>query len=88
MFPTDSHSMRQLHKADMRVAHQQRTTGTVVRADEQRWHQALVAKLTIRRDTTPARAETTAFARAQRRHAQPTVSFNLLDASTGQRLEE
>ena len=34
MFPADSHSMRQMHAADMHTAHQKRTTGTVVGADE------------------------------------------------------
>jgi hypothetical protein len=88
MFPSDSHSVRQLHAADMHVAHQQRTRGKVVSSPERRWHRALLAKLTIRRNTTSTRPVTTAYARAQRRQAQSTTSFTLVDASTGQRLHD
>lgn len=86
MFPSDSHAMRHLHQAEMQVAHQRRTNGEVVRPTGQRWHQALLAKLTIRLNTRPARPDTTAFARAQRRYVQSTVPFSFIDASTGRRL--
>ena len=62
MFPADSHSMRQMHAADMHTAHQKRTTGTVVGADEQRWYRSLVAKLSVR-DLLPKRPDTTPVAR-------------------------
>ena len=88
MFPADSHSMRQLHRADMHVAHQQRTGGRVVTPQDQRWYGALFAKLFIRRDDTSTGPVTTAYARAQRRLVQSTTSFTLVDASTGQRLDD
>lgn len=88
MFPADSHSMHQLHRADMHVAHQRRTGGTVVTPRDQRWYGALFAKLFIRRDDTSTDPITTAYARAQRRLAQSTTSFTLVDASTGQRLDD
>jgi hypothetical protein len=87
MFPADSHSMRQMHAAEMHTAHQRRTTGNVVAADEQRWYRSLVAKLSIR-DLLPKRPDTTAVARIQRRDGQATAGFTLLDATTGRRLEE
>lgn len=85
MFPSDSQSVRQLHAADIHVAQQRRTRGKVVPPQERRWHQALLAKLTIQRDES-TRPVTTAYARAQRRKVFPTVSFNLIDASAAQRL--
>ncbi len=87
MFPADSHSMRQMHAADMHTAHQKRTTGTVVGADEPRWYRSLVAKLSVR-DLLPKRPDTTPVARLQRRNVQPVAGFTLLDATKGQRLEE
>ena len=86
MFHADPHFSRQLHQADMHVAHQRRTGGTVVTPRDQRWYGALFAKLFIRRDDTSTRPVTTAHARAQRRLVHSTTPFTLVDASTGQRL--
>jgi len=88
MFPADSHSMRQLHRADMHVAHQRRTGGTVVTPRDQRWFGALFAKLFIRRDDTSTRPVTTAYARAQRRLVQSTTPFTLVETSTGHRFDD
>ena len=88
MFPADSSSMRQLHQADMHVAHQRRTGGSVVTPQNHRWYTALFAKLFIRGDDTSTRPVTTAYARAQRRLVHSTTPFTLVDASTGQRLDD
>jgi len=87
MFPADSHSMRQIHAAEMHTAHQRRTSGNVVTAERPPWYRSLVAKLSIR-DLLPKLPDTTAVARNQRRNAQATAGFTMLDATTGQRLEE
>ena len=55
MFPSDSHSMSQMHAAEMHVAHQRRTRGTVVVPEERRWHRVLLAKLTPTLDQKVAR---------------------------------
>lgn len=87
MFPADSHSIRQMHTADMHVADQQRTQGKVVTPTPYRWYHTLFAKLSVR-GLLPARPDTTPIARSQRRQAQATAGFTLLDATTGRRLEE
>jgi hypothetical protein len=87
MFPSDPHSIRQLHAADMHVAHQRRTRGKVVAPPERRWHQALRARL-ARLTPNFARPVTTAHARAERRRMHATASFTLTDAGTGRRLDD
>jgi hypothetical protein len=85
---SDPHSVRQLHAADMLVAHQRRTRGKVATPEARRWYRALLAKLTFGGGQTSSRPVTTAYARAQRRGIQSTAGFNLVDASTGQRLDD
>ena len=87
MFPADSHAMRQMHPADMHVAHQKRNDGTVVSTDDGRWYRTLLSKLSIRH-LIPDRPETTPIARYQRREVHSSAGFTLLDATTGQRRGE
>lgn len=85
MFPSDSHSMRQMHAADMHVARQRRTQGRVVTPQERRWHRVLLdrfAQLPSRFE----RPDVTAQARVERRERQATASFTMIDAATGRRL--
>jgi len=88
MFHSDPHAMRQVHAADMHVAHQRRTRGKVVAPRERRWHRALLTQLTRWRSKAAERPVVTAFERAERRHAQSTLPANLIDASTGHRLSD
>jgi hypothetical protein len=71
----------------MHTAHQRRTTGKVVATGQQRWYRSLIAKLPIG-DLRAKRPDTTPVARIQRRNVQSGAGFTLLDATTGQRLEE
>ncbi len=86
MFPSDSHSMNQMHAAEMHVAHQRRTRGKVVMPEERRWHRALLAKLTPTRDKNAARPAPAVPAALPRPKVRTNNYIQLIKGSTPRQL--